>query len=157
MSELSNESLKLRWALSGIRMGLFDHNDPNLAGKWLRFSEGGESSRQFLIRGSELIVAEAVKMNDEELTALLIEFLKGEWINAFMFSTRRAWIKPTGEGSQRDEHTGYEVLMDAMKKVLDGEKAERAEWEAEYGDMDEPSEEEADEANEYFMPKGDSK
>lgn len=103
---------------------LFKYEERNLAGKWLTFGSVGSMDRPFLINGAELVITEASKMNDEQLTELLTEFLKGAWINAFMTATRKAWVKPIGEGSQNNEHKGFDVLIGAMQVVLSKEKGE---------------------------------
>lgn len=103
---------------------LFKYEESNLAGKWLTFSSYGGSFQPFLISGANLIIDEAQKMDDEQLANLLIEFLKGMWINSFMTVTRKAWVKPTGEGSQNEGHTGFDTLIGAMQTVLSKEKIE---------------------------------
>ena len=42
--------------------------------------------------------------------------------------TRKSWIPAGREGSQEASHSGHRLLMSAMEKALDREKAS---WEAE--------------------------
>lgn len=63
-----------------------------------------------------------IDVKKENNPDLIIEALKGKWINHFMTNTRKAWIKPIGDGSQNSDHYPYNVLMAAMKKAILKEK-----------------------------------
>lgn len=125
LEKLGDVAIEYRKMMSQrITEMLFKHEESNLAGKWLTFGTYGGSFQPFLISGADLIIEEAQKMDDEQLANLLIEFLKGVWINSFMTVTRKAWVKPTGEGSQNDSHKGFDTLIGAMQTVLSKEKIE---------------------------------
>ncbi len=60
----------------------------------------------------------------QEAEALLTEHLKAVYIDSFYHSTRNIWAPGCHEGSQSQDHDGYRVLVSAITKVLDAEKAE---------------------------------
>lgn len=55
----------------------------------------------------------------EEATEFLTVYLKGAFINALLDSTRKQWMPGCHEGSQRNCHDGYRILMEASTKALD--------------------------------------
>lgn len=60
----------------------------------------------------------------QEAEALLTEHLKAVYIDSFYHATRNIWAPGCHEGSQSQDHDGYRVLVSAITKVLDAEKAE---------------------------------
>lgn len=60
----------------------------------------------------------AVMPNAKEL---LLEALKGGFINWFMDAIRKPWVKPIGNGSQNTDLAPYRVLMDAMTHAMNSE------------------------------------
>lgn len=112
------------YLLDSVVKELFPWSTTNRAARFLRFSFGSDNP-MFLIDGGRLILSEIPKMDDQSATELLSELLKVQWINAFLNYTRRAWIKPTGEGSQDSDAHGHYVLADAIKNVLDKEARQR--------------------------------
>lgn len=123
------------WMLRQEMEDLFPYDTPNRAARFLRFESGGESSSRFLISFRDMVMTAAAQLPPEKLTELLTDLLKGQWIATFMSWTRKTWFKPTGEGSQNDEHRGHLALIGAMQHVLDKEKAERAEYEKDEEDF----------------------
>lgn len=112
---------------------LFKYEEPNLAGKYLKFSSYSELS-SFIVNPATILAEHGSTMTDQQITEFLIEALKGVWINSFLSYTRRCWIRPTGEGSQNDEHDGHRTLIAAITKVLDAENKQYAEENEEYDD-----------------------
>lgn len=104
---------------------LFDYNHPNKAANWLR----GDNYRFCRIVDMKMVFANL--LNGEgptlekvlALEALLTEYLKGVFINAFMEDTRKSWIPGGHEGSQGQENDGYRLLISAMTTVMDAEDA----------------------------------
>jgi hypothetical protein len=119
------------WMLRSEMSDLFPWDTTNRAARFLRFGEGSESSSRFLVNGKELIISEATKLSPEKYRELLTDLLKGQWIATFMSYTRRCWFKPTGEGSQNDELSGHQTLVNAVQSVLDKEKGEHEQYEEE--------------------------
>lgn len=117
------ENLMLRWLARNITSTLFTREEGNLAARYLTFEMGPF----FLVNPNDVVLNAALKMNDEELTELLTEILKGVWINVFMARTRRAWVKPVGEGSQNNETEGHLLLAQGVMKILKAEIDEQAE------------------------------
>lgn len=126
---------KHNYLLGGLG-NLFGYEERNLAGKYLKMDASFASDGYFLINTTELIINQVKVMNDEQLTELLIELLKGQWVSYFMSSTRKPWLKQVGEGSQNTDPHGYEVLIGAMRNVLDDE---RKLWEEENDIFGDPS------------------
>jgi len=107
-------------------------DSPNLATKWLNgFDGGGASGRPALINVDEHI-GEYIDAGDwVGLASFAKEALTFAWVNSFMSYTRKIWVKQSGQGSQNSEPLGYRVLIDAMAGILDAEKAEYDEINAE--------------------------
>ncbi len=120
--KLDIPGLRLRSAVLSMRGGLFPYDTTNLAGKWL---QPDSSDRNGLIDLHELIVEASEHLDDEEMTELLTDLLKGRWINAFMAFSRKPWLKQIGSGSQNQEHDPYRLLIRSMAGVL---KKEKEEW-----------------------------
>lgn len=93
---------------------LFPWNDENLAAKHLALEH--ELNFSPVLSINDTIIK---SINDPVLPEILKEVLKGSVIDYFMVLTRRAWIRPIGEGSQNEEPQGYRVLNKAINKVLD--------------------------------------
>ena len=107
----------------------------NLAAKWLRSDLSYRYSGIVQVR--DLIVSLLVKGERELARDLMIEHLKGMFVNTFMEMTRKSWIPGGHEGSQRQEYEPYRALMAAMNKVMAAHDAEYAEDDEE--DEDEES------------------
>lgn len=110
--------------------GVFDYEHPNKVAKWGR-SDDYRFSRIVDVPDTIIEMITAGKSTDAEL--LLIDYLKGQYINSFMESTRKNWAPGGHEGSQSQEVDEYRLLISAMTTVLDAEKAE---WDAENSDED---------------------
>jgi hypothetical protein len=146
------EDPTLKWSFK--RLGRSDGwNSPNLATKWLNGFSRGSSMEFGLVRVEEIIEEYTDAEDWDNLASFAVEALTGLWVNAFMSNIRKAWAQTPGKGSQNSDELGYRVLIESMASVLDAEKAEREEWDAE----EEPTDEETAEATAYFLPKGDPK
>lgn len=98
----------------------------NRAAKWLRH----DSSYQFfqLVRTRGLVIELLIDGQKDRARELLIEHLRGMFVNIFMELTRRSWIPGGQEGSQQQDHRPYRALMDSMDRSI---KAYQAKWEEE--------------------------
>jgi len=96
------------------------YNQKNLVAKYIySFIRSNETFGLFF----EILSSEVVeKMENDKLQLLLIDILKGVWINLFLRETRKPWIKTIGEGSQSCNHNGYKILNKAINNVLKNEK-----------------------------------
>jgi hypothetical protein len=98
----------------------------NHAASWLENSDNYRYSN--LMHVNEHITHLITRKANDKLVEYLTEYLKAQFIDGFMSSTRKHWIPQTGAGSQQQEHGPYRLLMSAMGHALDKEKAE---WESE--------------------------
>lgn len=85
------------------------------------------------------LINDAVGLGTEEavsaLEPILVEYLKGAYIDGFMHAARKSWIPGGHEGSQSSSGGALRLLGDAITKALDNE---RAKWMSENeGDEDE--------------------
>jgi hypothetical protein len=87
----------------------------NLAAEYLDNSSYRYSS---LVRINTLVY-NLIKDKSPDLRAILLEHLTFKFIDSFMMSTRKVWIPGCHEGSQGQDSAPYQVLLDAMKNVLD--------------------------------------
>lgn len=101
--------------------------------KWMR----GDSYRYSRIVDFKNIISKALTIGTFEsinkLEALMVEYLKGIFIDNFMEAARKTWIPGGHEGSQNTSGGALRMLSAATIKILDKEKAE---WLAE-NDCDE--------------------
>ena len=58
-----------------------------------------------------------------EAESLLTDYLKGQYIDAFMEATRKNWAPGGHEGSQSQSADEYRLLMKAMTAALDADDA----------------------------------
>lgn len=106
-------------------LGIFDYKHPNKVSAWLR----GDEYRYSRIVDVQKTVISLLKNNKRtEVELLLIDLLKGKFIDSYMESTRKNWGPGGHEGSQNQEVDEYRLLIAAMTSALDFEKAE---WDAE--------------------------
>ena len=100
--------------------GVFEYEHPNKAVKWLR----GDSFRYSSIVNVKDAVVSLLKGDKRvEAEALLTDYLKGQYINAFMEATRRNWAPGGHEGSQSQEIDEQRLLIKAMTTAMDAEEA----------------------------------
>lgn len=120
--------LRLKYAMRGLA-GMYDYSDRNLVSIYL----GGIDDYRFsrIVRPSDVVVQLMADGNREEAEAVMVDILRGSFINSFMENGRKLWMPGGHEGSQSAEHSPYRVLCGAITAVLDAEAAERAEWEEE--------------------------
>jgi hypothetical protein len=118
---------------AGIRMSIMDDENKPVGWRLLSLLEQMGMTDWGVILTVDDVVRHLFEANatDDEFIAYLGEALKGAWINIFMARTRKIWQVPCGSGSQSDETNGYELLIASMQKIINQEKAERAEWEKE--------------------------
>lgn len=106
-------------------------DDPNLATKWLdQFNSGYESNSFGLVDVKEKIADYTDAEDWENLTLFVKEALTGIWINSFMGRVNKLWSKQVS-GGQGSEPEGFLFLNKSVKEVLDAEKREYDEENAE--------------------------
>ena len=103
----------------------------NRVAKWLRH----DSSYRFsnIVPAREYIMELLMKGDRDLARDLMVEHLKGMFVNTFMEITRKSWIPGGQEGSQQQEYDPYRALMASMNKVMDARDSRYA---AEDGDDD---------------------
>lgn len=130
--EAATRNPELIEALMGVMssggLGVFGYNHSNKVNAWLR----GDTYRYSSIVSAQSTVLDLLKNgNRADAESLVIDLLKGYYINGFMEYTRKNWGPAGHEGSQGEDPDGYRVLISAMTHVLDVEKTE---WDAENGE-----------------------
>jgi hypothetical protein len=113
-----------RMIMSGFD-SVFEYNHPNKVSKWLRGCDY-RFSRMVDVPSAVVMLIAADKRTYAEL--LLIDYLKGAYIDSFMESTRKNWGPGGHEGSQSEDHDVYRTLISAITNSLDKEKAK---WDSE--------------------------
>ena len=107
---------------------LFQYGHPNKAYKMMC----GDSYRYSRIVDMRTVISRALSIGTMEainkLEAILVEYLKGLFIDSFMHAARKTWIPGGHEGSQSQSGSALRLLCSATVDVLDKEKAE---WEEE--------------------------
>jgi hypothetical protein len=104
---------------------MFDWKHPNLAAQWLR-GDGFRYSRIVDMKFVLSTLFEDGAPPEEQVLkvkALLTEYLKGVFIDAYMEVTRKSWIPAGHEGSQSQDNDEYRLLINAMTIVMDAEDA----------------------------------
>ena len=115
--ELVEAIMELRF-MRGL--GIFDYSHPNKVSKWL----SGDGYRySSIVRIQDAVVSLLKDGNRAEAELLVIDLLKGAFINSFMESTRKNWAPGGHEGSQSQEVKEYKLLMSAMTSALDADDA----------------------------------
>ena len=96
----------------------------NRVAKWLRH----DSSYRFsnIVPAREYIMELLMSGDRNAARELMIEHLKGMFVNTFMEMTRKSWIPGSQEGSQRQEYEPYRALMTSMKRTMDERDARYA-------------------------------
>lgn len=67
--------------------------------------------------------------SNEEIEAVIVDFMKGKWLSSFMSATRKMYIPQCGAGSQSENLQAYEVLTKSVASIIKAEKKERKQWE----------------------------
>ena len=133
MSKTENEFIR-----SMIFESMHKYRDQFEAAKWL----SGDSHRYSRIVDIRQVASRALEIGTLEsvnrLQELLVEYLKGVYIDSFMHATRKSWIPGGHEGSQSTSGGALKLLGKVISDVVD---KERADWLAEN---------EGDEVDEYM-------
>jgi len=114
--------------------GRNEWNSPNLAARWMEYFKSGGSSVWDFIHVEEHVRNYADAKDWDGLAKFIHEVLTASWINAFMSSTRKIWVKQTGQGSQNANPLGYQVLAQATLDIIQAEIDENAEFDDEIED-----------------------
>jgi hypothetical protein len=120
LDDTANEAL-LRMKFSGGLSTVFNYEDSNLVGKWVR-GDGYRFSR--LANPNEIVLDLMQAGKVKEATEVMVELLKGMYLNCFMEMTRRNWAPGGHEGSQGNEAHGYRIMAEATLRALDRAKTE---------------------------------
>lgn len=103
--------------------------DLNRTAKWLRHDEISRFSCILRVRQH---IFELLANDQRPLAkALMIEHLKGMFVDRFIEMTRKSWIPGGQEGSQSSDYQPYRALISAMNRCMDAQDARYA---ADYGD-----------------------
>lgn len=123
MSKTENEFIR-----SMIFERMHKYRDQFEAAKWL----SGDGHRYSRIVDIRQVAARALEIGTLEsvnkLQELLVEYLKGVYIDNFMHATRKSWIPGGHEGSQSTSGGALKLLGKVISDVVD---KERADWLAE--------------------------
>lgn len=122
---------EMDWKWPRLDMVVFAYQEKNgernRAANWLRHDLGYRFSGIVQIRDH---ITELLMKGDRDLARdLMVEHLKGMFVNTFMEITRKSWIPGSQEGSQGQEYEPYRSLIASMNRVI-------AARDAEYGDQD---------------------
>ena len=98
---------------------LLDRSNKNLVAQYLR----RDGYRYSKISPSTIIIDLLKAGNKADAETLLVELLKGSYLDSFMDSTRKVWLPGCHEGSQSQYYDGYEALTGAINRVVASEKA----------------------------------
>lgn len=134
LDEDSNKALRSMRTFSGLG-AVYEFNHSNLVSKWMHGAEGYRFSR--LVSPGEIVIDLVIEGKIKEATEVMVDFLKGLYINCFMETTRANWAPGGHEGSQGCEAHGYRILAEATLRSLEKQKAKYIE---EVGDEEEYSE-----------------
>ena len=137
MPEFLDEIVKLTTPLTGegedalnrmaMRMmgrgfdGVFDYNHPNKVNSYVRGDNYRHSS---IVSVSSEVAGMLTNGRRAEAELLMIDYLKGQYIDNFMEATRKNWGPAGHEGSQSQEADDYRILIGATTAALDAEKDE---------------------------------
>jgi len=98
---------------------IFGWDDENKVSKYIQ----GDSHRFSRLVYIERLIYEAVIQDDIEYATKIIEdHLKARYVACFMDSTRKSWLPGAHQGSQSQDHDGYNVLISAMTDALANER-----------------------------------
>jgi hypothetical protein len=79
------------------------------------------------------VFVEVFKSGDFELAkSLLIDYIRGVFVDSFMYSVRRLWVPPCGEGSQSENYGEHRILAKAVLDEVEAYEKEMAEYEEEW-------------------------
>lgn len=104
-----------------IRM-LYDQKIHNLAAKWLRYDADHRYSNIVMIK--EDIMNLVINGQRDQARTLVIEHLRGIFVDQFMDMTRKSWIPGGHEGSQSQDFAPYRALIASMNKSMDAQGRE---------------------------------
>jgi hypothetical protein len=100
-------------------------DEHNLAADWMKFDCGARYSGILQIRNH---IVELLMDNQRDLAKdLMVEHLKGMFVDNFMEMTRKSWIPGGHEGSQSQEYEPYRLLITSMNNVMNARDARYAE------------------------------
>ena len=120
LDDRANEAL-IRMKFGGGLSTVFRYEDSNLVGKWVR-GDGYRFSR--LTNPHEIVLDLMQAGKVKEATEVMVDLLKGSYLNCFMELTRRNWAPGGHEGSQANEAHGYRIMAEATLRALARDKAE---------------------------------
>ncbi len=101
---------------------LYNFKDRNLVSIYLGSISNHRYSR--IVRPTDIVVDYLVNGKRLEAEALLVDVLRGSFIDTFMEVSRITWAPGAHEGSQSQEHSSYRALCNAVSAALDNEYAE---------------------------------
>lgn len=106
-------------------------NGDNLTSQFLR-NRFMSFDPKSILNPSEVFV-EVFKSGDFDLAkSLLIDYIRGIFVDSFMYSVRRLWVPPCGEGSQSENYGEHRILAKAVLDEVEAYEKKMAEYEEEW-------------------------
>jgi|688.fasta_scaffold33477_17 hypothetical protein len=116
---ISTQQLMMKKYMLPVTVFNYDENN-----KLSRYLSNDSYKWAIVDRLKDYIIQYAEKYSKEETIALIVELLKGIFVDDFVTDTRKLWVPPSGRGSQSQAHSPYRTLIKAMSEILDKEKEE---------------------------------
>lgn len=107
--------------------GAFEYPPSNLVARYIRH----DKHRYGTIIQPDDMISTALAAGDRPLAReILVDYIKGMFLDSLMENTRKTWMPGGHEGSQGDDRDGYRAVIGAITRALDREQAEYdEEWE----------------------------
>lgn len=90
-----------------------------LAGEWMQKLTHGFHFRNGLLDVKKVVSDMFKEEKYDSVKPLIVECIRGLFLDRFMNSTRRIWVPPCGEGSQTLAYKAHRVLVSAMLSEID--------------------------------------
>lgn len=110
------KTIMLQYALRHIGR-IFDYAHPNKAAAYLRRIDDYRMSR--LVRPIDEVALLIFDGKLDEAHALLVDILRGMFIDSFMERTRRNWMPMGHDGDQSRSYDDYLMLCSAISAIID--------------------------------------
>lgn len=119
-----------KWSYPRMDMMAFryldDKKNKNRAAAWVQYNLDYRYSKVVRIR--EHIMDLLLSGDSHQAKLLMIDHIKGMFVDQFMHLTRKTWIPGGHEGSQSQDYDAYRSLVAAMNTVMDARDKEYGEY-----------------------------
>ena len=95
---------------------------PNRVAQWVQHDMSYRYSSVVHVR--EYVMALLLSGNREQARKIMVDHVRGLFVETFMEATRKTWIPGGFEGSQAQDYDPYRALLGSMTKVMDARDAE---------------------------------